>query len=52
MPEIINNKAENYAASFTSPTDELLKEIEDYTMSNHPQSNMLSGPVQGNYCRL
>ena len=45
--EIINNKAENYAAFFTSPTDELLKEIEDYTMKNHPQSNMLSGPVQG-----
>ncbi|MEO8109145.1 MAG: O-methyltransferase [Ginsengibacter sp.] len=47
MPEIINSKAENYAASFTSPTDELLIEIEDYTMKNHPHSNMLSGPVQG-----
>ncbi len=47
MPEIINSKAENYAASFTSPTDELLKEIEDYTRKNHPHSNMLSGHVQG-----
>ena len=47
MPEIINSNAENYAASFTSPTDKLLKEIENYTMKNHPHSNMLSGPVQG-----
>ncbi len=45
--EIINSKAESYAASFTTPTDELLTEIEGYTMKNHPQSNMLSGPVQG-----
>ena len=47
MTELINSKAENYAAKFTSSTDELLKEIEDYTMNNHPQSVMLSGPVQG-----
>lgn len=47
MTEIINSKAENYAAAFTSSTDDLLKEIEDYTMKNHPQSIMLSGPVQG-----
>ncbi len=50
--EIINSKAENYAASFTTPTDELLMEIEAYTMSNHPQSNMLSGPVQGKLLEL
>ncbi|MEO8568916.1 MAG: O-methyltransferase, partial [Ginsengibacter sp.] len=47
MTELINSKAESYAARFTSCTDELLKEIEDYTMNNHPQSVMLSGPVQG-----
>ncbi len=47
MTEVINSKVENYAAGFTSSTDELLKEIEDYTMKNHPQSIMLSGPVQG-----
>ncbi len=47
MTEIINNTVENYAARFTSDTDELLKEIEDYTMQNHPHANMLSGPVQG-----
>ncbi len=46
MIEIINSKADSYAAGFTSATDELLKEIEAYT-NNHPQSNMLSGPMQG-----
>ncbi|MDQ6761901.1 MAG: O-methyltransferase [Bacteroidota bacterium] len=52
MIEIINDKAEKYAASFTTPTDELLTEIEAYTMNNHPQSNMLSGPVQGKLLEL
>ena len=47
MLEIINNKAEEYAANFTSPTDELLQEMEKYTYQNHPHANMLSGPVQG-----
>ncbi|MEP6583038.1 MAG: O-methyltransferase [Ginsengibacter sp.] len=47
MTEVINSKVESYAAGFTSSTDDLLKEIEDYTMKNHPQSIMLSGPVQG-----
>ncbi|MEO6220095.1 MAG: O-methyltransferase [Ginsengibacter sp.] len=47
MSELISSKVENYAAGFTSSTDELLKEIEAFTMQNHPQSIMLSGPVQG-----
>ena len=45
--EIINNKAEDYAARFTTPTDNLLQEIEKYTLENHPQAIMLSGPIQG-----
>ncbi|MGH2566600.1 MAG: O-methyltransferase, partial [Ginsengibacter sp.] len=45
--EIINTKAENYAARFTTPTDSLLQEIEKYTLENHPQAEMLSGPIQG-----
>jgi len=45
--EIINNKAEDYAARFTTPTDNLLQEIEKYTLENHPQAVMLSGPIQG-----
>lgn len=45
--EIINTKAEDYAARFTTPTDSLLQEIEKYTLENHPHANMLSGPIQG-----
>jgi caffeoyl-CoA O-methyltransferase len=47
MIEMLNNKAEEYAARFTSPTDNLLLEIEKYTYQNHPHANMLSGPLQG-----
>jgi caffeoyl-CoA O-methyltransferase len=49
--EIINSKAEKYAANFTTPTDELLQEIENFTIQR-PQSNMLSGPVQGKLLEL
>jgi predicted O-methyltransferase YrrM len=45
--EILDSKVEEYAARFTSPTDDLLQEIEKYTAENHPHANMLSGPVQG-----
>ncbi len=47
MKEIINHKAEQYAALFSSPTDELLREIEKFTLQNHANAIMLSGPVQG-----
>ncbi len=47
MNQLLDSKIENYAAHFTSSTDALLKEIEEYTMQNHPHSIMLSGPVQG-----
>lgn len=45
--EIINTKAEDYAAEFTTTADDLLQEIEKYTLENHPHANMLSGPIQG-----
>jgi caffeoyl-CoA O-methyltransferase len=47
MPEIVNDKATEYAALFSEPTDSLLQEIEKYTMQHHPHANMLSGPLQG-----
>ena len=52
MTEIINHKAEKYAALFSSPTDALLQEIEEFTLQNHPQAIMLSGPVQGKLLEL
>src|SRR5664279_3732620 len=52
MIEIIHPKAEKYAFRFSSPTDELLQEIEKFTMQNHQHSQMLSGPVQGKLLEL
>ena len=45
--ELINHKAENYAKHNTSPLDDVLREIEEYTLANHPHAQMLSGHVQG-----
>ena len=45
--ELINHKAENYAKGNTSALDEVLSEIEVYTLANHPHAQMLSGHVQG-----
>ncbi len=50
--EIVNNKAEFYAANFTSPEDVLLQEINDYTSQNHPHAHMLSGHVQGSFLSM
>jgi predicted O-methyltransferase YrrM len=48
MPDALSdNKVTDYATSFSEPTDDLLKEIEDFTLNHHAHSNMLSGPLQG-----
>ena len=48
MPvELVNHLAENYAKKNTSGLDFVLNEIEEHTLSNHPQAVMLSGHVQG-----
>jgi len=52
MIEIINTKAEKYAARFSGSTNDLLKEIEKFTLENHAQSQMLSGPVQGKFLEI
>ena len=45
--ELINAKAEQYAKINTSALDEVLNEIEIYTLTNHPHAQMISGHVQG-----
>lgn len=45
--EMLDPKAEAYAKKYSSETDQLLKEIEAYTLTHHAHSNMLSGPIQG-----
>jgi predicted O-methyltransferase YrrM len=47
MPEVISDKVNDYATAMSEATDDLLKEIEEFTMSHHEHSNMLSGPLQG-----
>ena len=48
MPQpIIHFPAEEYTLQFASPESEVLRQINEHTMANHPQSQMLSGHVQG-----
>ncbi len=47
MPEVISDKVNDYATALSEPTDDLLKEIEEFTLNHHAHSNMLSGPLQG-----
>jgi caffeoyl-CoA O-methyltransferase len=51
MPDIVNSLAEQYAASFTSPEDDLLQRIARETIHSHPHAHMLSGQVQGQFLR-
>lgn len=50
--ELINPLAEQYAKQYTSPLDEILNEIEEFTLTNHPHAQMLSGHVQGKVLEL
>ena len=52
MHEIVNEKASNYATRFSEPTDELLQEIEKYTLEKQAHANMLSGPLQGKFLEM
>jgi predicted O-methyltransferase YrrM len=45
--ELVNSIAQQYSEKYTSPEDELLKEIADFTYQYHAHSNMLSGHLQG-----
>lgn len=45
--EIISLQIQQYAEAYTSPEDALLKEIADYTNTQHVEPQMLSGHLQG-----
>ena len=45
--ELVNQLVEDYAKQNTAPLDEVLQEVETFTLSNHPHAQMLSGHVQG-----
>ena len=50
--ELINHLAEQYAAFFSSPEDELVHRVADYTVQTHTNAHMLSGHVQGYFLTL
>jgi predicted O-methyltransferase YrrM len=43
----INQQIQHYAAAYTTPEDALLKEIANYTNTQHAEPQMLSGHLQG-----
>jgi len=45
--ELVNQVAEDYAKLNTTPLDDVLQEVETFTLTNHPHAQMLSGHVQG-----
>jgi predicted O-methyltransferase YrrM len=45
--ELINPLVQSYAESLSSPEDDLLKEVNDFTLKNHSEYQMLSGHLQG-----
>jgi predicted O-methyltransferase YrrM len=45
--ELVNHMAEAYVKKHSSALDEILNEIEEYTLSTHPHAQMISGHVQG-----
>lgn len=52
MLELINPLIQQYAEKFSSPEDALLKEVADYTRTNHPEHQMLSGHLQGKFLEM
>jgi caffeoyl-CoA O-methyltransferase len=45
--ELIRPDAQAYAERYTTPEDELLREVAAYTLEHHPKAHMLSGHLQG-----
>jgi len=45
--DLIHPLVQRYSGDFSSPEDELLKEINEYTLQHHAEYEMLSGHLQG-----
>jgi caffeoyl-CoA O-methyltransferase len=45
--ELIHPLAQQYAETFSTPEEELLREINLFTVKHHPEHHMLSGHLQG-----
>jgi caffeoyl-CoA O-methyltransferase len=49
---IINDMAEAYAKKHTTLLDDILQQVEDFTLQNHPLAHMISGHVQGKFLQM
>ena len=45
--ELIHPQVQSYAERYSSPEDDLLKKVSDFTQKNHPDAQMLRGHLQG-----
>lgn len=50
--ELINPLVQQYAEKFSSAEDDLIKEVGEYTLKNHPEHQMLSGHLQGKFLEM
>ena len=50
--EITNEAAQLYAEKYTSVEDNLLKEVFEFTVNNHPKHHMISGLLQGKFLEM
>jgi caffeoyl-CoA O-methyltransferase len=52
MTQIVTKEVLQYSEEHSTPEDDLLKEIADFTNTNHPQAIMLSGHIQGKFLEM
>jgi caffeoyl-CoA O-methyltransferase len=45
--ELVNTISENYAKQHTTALDNVVNEVEQFTLQHHPHAHMVSGHVQG-----
>ena len=50
--DIIHPDIQAYAETLTSPEDDLLREINEYTRTHHSEAQMLSGHLQGKFLEM
>ncbi len=49
---IVDPLVQQYAERYSTPEDELLKEVAKFTIANHPKAQMLSGHLQGSFLEM
>ena len=50
--ELFHPLVEPYVERYTTPEDELLKKVTQFTLQNHPKHHMISGHVQGKFLEM